>query len=72
MQCNGPHRPHYEASTSYGVFYDELSKIAERVVVAHPAKLALIGHAMRKNDHLISRHLTQFLPRASDTVESGG
>lgn len=51
----------YEASTSYGVFYDALSKIAERVVVAHPAKLALIGHAMRKNDHFDAQSLAKLL-----------
>ena len=51
----------YEASTSYGPFYDALSEVAEKVVVAHPAKLALIGHATRKNDQFDAEKLAKML-----------
>jgi transposase len=51
----------YEASTSYGVFYDELSQLAERVVVAHPGQLRLIGRATRKNDRFDAEKLAKLL-----------
>jgi len=54
----------YEASTSYGVFYDALCGMAERVVVAHPGQLRLIGRATRKNDRFdAERRSSLTLPR---------
>jgi transposase len=51
----------YEASTSYGVFYDALCEMAERVVVAHPGRLRLIGRATRKNDRFDAERLARLL-----------
>jgi transposase len=51
----------YEASASYGVFYDELSEMAERVEVAHPGQLRLIGRATRKNDRFDADKLAKLL-----------
>lgn len=45
-----PFQACFEASTGYGWMYDELSQVAERVVVAHPGKLRLIYRSRRKND----------------------
>lgn len=51
----------YEASCNYGYLYDELSKIAWRVVVAHPAQLRLIFKSKRKNDRIDARKLAKLL-----------
>ena len=51
----------YEASCNYGYLYDELSKIARRVVVAHPAQLRLIFRAKRKNDRADAAKLAKLL-----------
>ena len=40
----------YEASCGYGYLYDQLSRIARRVVVAHPGQLRLIFRSKKKND----------------------
>ena len=46
----GPRQVCFEASTSYGVLYEMLSRNAERVAVAHPGHLRLIFRSKRKND----------------------
>jgi transposase len=51
----------YEASCNYGYLYDELSKIARRVVVAHPAQLRLIFKSKRKNDRMDAKKLAKML-----------
>jgi transposase len=51
----------YEASCNYGYLYDELSKIAWRVVVAHPAHLRLIFRSKRKNDRIDAQKLAKML-----------
>jgi len=51
----------YEASCNYGYMYDELSKIARRVVVAHPAQLRLIFKSKRKNDRMDAKKLAKML-----------
>jgi len=42
----------YEASCGYGYLHDQLQRIAQRVVVAHPAQLRLIFRSKRKNDRV--------------------
>jgi transposase len=51
----------YEASCNYGYLFDELSKIASRVVVAHPAQLRLIFKSTRKNDRIDAKKLAKML-----------
>lgn len=51
----------YEASTNYGWLYDELSRIAKRVLVAHPGRLRLIFKSRRKNDRLDAARLAKLL-----------
>jgi len=51
----------YEASCNYGYLHDELSKIAVRVVVAHPAQLRLIFKSKRKNDRIDAKKLAKML-----------
>lgn len=51
----------YEASTGYGVLYDRLRPLTERVVVAHPGHLQLIYKNKRKNDRIDARHLCKLL-----------
>src|SRR5689334_12055954 len=38
----------YEASCGYGYLHDQLRRLAQRVVVAHPGKLRLIFQSKRK------------------------
>ena len=51
----------FEASCGYGYLHDELSKIARKVVVAHPGQLRLIFRSRRKNDRVDSEKLAKLL-----------
>ena len=51
----------YEASCGYGYLYDQLSRIARRVVVAHPGQLRLIFRSKKKNDRVDARKLATLL-----------
>ena len=51
----------YEASCNYGYLFDELSKLARRVVVAHPGLLRLIFRSKRKNDRIDAYKLAKML-----------
>lgn len=51
----------FEASTGYGFLYEALSRIAERVVVAHPGQLRLIFRSKRKNDRVDAEKLAKLL-----------
>ena len=58
---DGPFEIAFEASCGYGFVYDRLSKLADRVVVAHPGKLRLIYQNKRKNDLADARILAKLL-----------
>jgi len=60
-QIDGPFAVVYEASCGYGYLYDQLSKIASRVVVAHPGQLRLIFRSKRKNDRVDAEKLAKLL-----------
>jgi hypothetical protein len=49
-EINEPFAICFEASTGYGFLFEELGKISQRVVVAHPGLLRLIFRSKRKND----------------------
>jgi hypothetical protein len=51
----------YEASVGYGAIYDQLSRLARRVVVAHPGQLRLIFRTKNKNDRVDARKLATLL-----------
>ena len=51
----------FEASTGYGYLFEQLSKIAKRVLVAHPGQLRLIFHSKRKNDRVDAEKLAKLL-----------
>jgi transposase len=51
----------FEATCGYGYLHRELSRIARRVVVAHPGQLRLIFRAKRKNDRIDARKLAKLL-----------
>jgi transposase len=51
----------FEASTGYGRFFEMLTTIASRVVVAHPGLLRLIFRSKRKNDHRDAEKLAKLL-----------
>ena len=51
----------FEASCGYGYLYEALSKIARRVVVAHPGRLRLIFRSSRKNDRVDAEKLAKLL-----------
>ena len=51
----------FEASCTYGYLYDQLCKMAQRVVVAHPGQLRLIFRSKRKNDRVDARKLAKLL-----------
>lgn len=51
----------YEASCGYGPLYEELSRLANRVVVAHPGRLRLIFRSKRKNDRVDAKRLATLL-----------
>jgi transposase len=58
---NEPFAICYEASCGYGVLYDRLSALAQRVVVAHPAGLRALFRNKRKNDRVDARMLCKLL-----------
>jgi transposase len=49
----------YEASTGHGHVFDELSKVARTVKVAHPGHLRLIFRSKRKSDRVDSGKLSK-------------
>jgi len=51
----------FEASTGYGYLFEQLSKIAKRVLVAHPGQLRLIFRSKRKNDRVDAEKLAKLL-----------
>jgi transposase len=51
----------FEASNGYGVVYEELSKVARRVVVAHPGHLRLIYRSKDKHDRGDANKLAKLL-----------
>ncbi len=51
----------YEASCDYGVLFDLLSTVAERVAVAHPGLLRLIFRSKHKNDRSDALKLAKLL-----------
>lgn len=51
----------FEASTAYGLLFDELSKLANRVLVAHPGQLRLIFRCKAKNDRVDAQKLAKLL-----------
>ena len=51
----------YEASCGYGYLHERLSRLAERVAVAHPGKLRLIWGDKRKNDRVDAQKLAKLL-----------
>jgi transposase len=51
----------FEASCGYGHLYEQLSRFAERVVVAHPGHLRLIYRSKRKNDRVDAEKLAKLL-----------
>lgn len=57
----GPRQVCFEASLGYGVHFDRLRTVAQRVVVAHPAHLRLIFHCKRKNDRVDAQKLALLL-----------
>jgi transposase len=57
----GPWTVCFEATCGYGYLHRELSRMARRVVVAHPGQLRLIFRAKRKNDRVDARKLAKLL-----------
>src|SRR5437763_13059249 len=51
----------YEASCGYGYLHERLSKMADRVAVAHPGQLRLIFRSKRKNDRVDRSKLAKLL-----------
>ena len=51
----------FEATGGYGPLYAKLSTVARRVVMAHPAGLALIWKSKRKNDRVDAQKLARLL-----------
>ena len=51
----------FEASTAYGYLYEMLSKVANRVVAAHPGQLRLIFRSKQKNDRADAEKLAKLL-----------
>jgi transposase len=51
----------YEASCGYGYLHDRLSKLAQRVAVAHPRQLQLIYRSKRKNNRVDAGKLAKLL-----------
>jgi transposase len=51
----------FEATTGYGVLYEELQTVARQVVVAHPGQLRLIFRSKRKNDRVDAEKLAKLL-----------
>jgi transposase len=57
----GPWQVCYEASTGYGMYFELLSKFADRVAVAHPGLLRLIFRSKKKNDRVDALKLSKLL-----------
>src|SRR5262249_24080442 len=51
----------FEATGGYGPLHEKLGKVARRVVMAHPAALALIWKSKRKNDRIDAQKLAKLL-----------
>jgi transposase len=51
----------FEASTGYGFPFEQLSRIARKVVVARPDQLRLIFRSKRKNDRVDAEKLAKLL-----------
>lgn len=51
----------FEATGGYGPLHEKLSEVACRVVMAHPAGLALIWKSKRKNDRVDAQKLAKLL-----------
>jgi transposase len=51
----------FEANCGYGHLYDQLKKVASRVVVAHPGQVRLIFRSKRKNDRIDAGKLAKLL-----------
>lgn len=60
-KVQGPISVCFEASTGYGVLYERLRTVAQRVVVAHPGQLRLIFRSKRKNDRVDAEKLAKLL-----------
>lgn len=57
----GPVEVVFEATGGYGPLYEGLAGVARRVVMAHPAGLALIWKSRRKNDRVDAQKLAKLL-----------
>lgn len=51
----------YEASQGYGFLHEGFSRLAQRVVVAHPGQVRLIFRSKRKNDRIDAQRLAKLL-----------
>lgn len=51
----------FEATGGYGPLHEKLSRVAHRVVMAHPAALSLIWKSKRKNDRVDAQKLAKML-----------
>ncbi len=51
----------FEASTGYGYLHERLSRMAAKVIVAHPGQLRLIFRSKRKNDRVDAEKLAKLL-----------
>jgi len=51
----------FEASCGYGWLYEQLKRMAQKVVVAHPGQLRLIFRSKRKNDRVDAEKLAKLL-----------
>lgn len=51
----------YEATNEYGYLYDNISKIAKTVQVAHPGHCRLIFRSKNKNDRIDAEKLAKLL-----------
>jgi transposase len=59
--AGGPVEVVFEATGGYGPLHAGLSRVARRVVMAHPAALALIWKSKRKNDRVDAQKLARLL-----------
>jgi transposase len=60
-QLEKPFAVCFEASLGYGYLFEQLGRIARRVVVAHPGNLRLIFRSKRKNDRVDAEKLAKLL-----------
>jgi transposase len=60
-KVEGPLEVVFEATCGYGPLHQKLSGVARRVVMAHPAGLALIWKSKRKNDRVDAQKLARLL-----------